>query len=43
MNAFIVIVCGYFIGSIPFAFLLARRDGLPCRGALARDVDLRWR
>jgi len=38
MNAFIVIVCGYFIGSIPFAFLLARREGVDLRTSGSGNV-----
>lgn len=38
MNAFIAIVCGYFIGSVPFAFLLARREGVDLRASGSGNV-----
>jgi glycerol-3-phosphate acyltransferase PlsY len=38
MNAFIAIVCGYIIGSVPFAFLLARREGVDLRASGSGNV-----
>lgn len=38
MNAFIAVVAAYLIGSIPFAFLLARRRGIDLRLAGSGNV-----